>query len=175
VTIDIEKLRREVKAAMRPDAAVGARQALYRSLMRDGALVDLLDRVERAEARTLGLAANIEPLLKVERDAILERRHYREFCQYVSARLTQLGATKERVSTLSGAFDLIEEDHRAALTRALTAQAWAVAIALMHDGVRGTVTPEAIDRYDTEALLVWPVADLPAPADLAAEILGGPR
>ena len=169
MTLDIEKLKREVKAAMRPDAAVGARQALYRSLMRDGALVDLLDRVEKSEARTLGLAANIEPLLKVERDAILERRHYREFCQYVSARLAQLGATKERVSTLSGAFDLIEEEHRAALTRALTAQAWAVACCWLEDvGREHIICPDysCFPHLERTAALL-------APAEVAAEILGG--
>jgi hypothetical protein len=48
----------------------------------------------------------------------------------------------------------------AALTRALTAQAWGVAI-------------EPSDIDDMALVYVTDVATLPAPADLATEILGG--
>lgn len=57
-----------------------------------------------------------------------------------------------------------EEEHRAALTRALTAQAWAVACATL-TWVDGN---GYVDEMWEEALSI---ADLPAPAELAADIL----
>ena len=76
----------------------------------------------------------------------------------------------------------IQCDHRAALTRALTAQAWAVAIAICAPeyGVRDDDGDEQADYTegwgngwdDAVDDTIRHVADLPAPADLAAEILG---
>lgn len=54
------------------------------------------------------------------------------------------------------------EERRAALTRALTAQAWAVACALLDCWAR----PHIRDVFEAQA-----VASLPAPAELAEELL----
>lgn len=71
------------------------------------------------------------------------------------------GETDDRL--VSGGFcvDRISCHWRVALTRALTAQAWAVACAMMLC---------AKPKHGYQAAVV---AALPAPADLAREILGG--
>lgn len=68
------------------------------------------------------------------------------------------------------------------VTRALTAQAWAVAIALFGDplGPDGFLTKEDLDECEVGGvtwgirLCVRDVMALPAPADLAAALMGDP-
>lgn len=66
-----------------------------------------------------------------------------------------------------------KSQQHAALTRALTAQAWAHAIALCGDDVGETNDPECPSAHAEMRDRVHALAGLPAPADLAAELLDG--
>lgn len=65
--------------------------------------------------------------------------------------------------------DRFDRERRAALTRALTAQAWAVACALYN---WGDESAPPTGRAHAIQMFTGYVADLPAPVDLAREILG---
>lgn len=62
---------------------------------------------------------------------------------------------------------------RATVVRALTAQAWAVACALLDDGCSEQLPAPRAETEPLWLMLANDVGSLPAPADLAAEILGG--
>lgn len=66
----------------------------------------------------------------------------------------------------------VEQEHRAALTRALTAQAWAVAITICGDSLYETNDPECPAQFAHTRERIGYIAALPSPAEAAAEIMG---
>lgn len=78
-------------------------------------------------------------------------------------------STEAIVRALDRVADFSEGELRATVTRALVAQGWGVAIALHQ---RVMVTPVAWQFGVPAVRDVRAIADLPAPADLAADLLG---